>query len=64
MGEKVIEKSLNFGQVLGAINCMFDGARGAMYNLSREQVIETSLSFSNEKINSINELNILKKSDS
>ena len=35
-----------------------------MYNLSREQVIETSLSFSNEKINSINELNILKKSDS
>lgn len=28
-----LEKALNFGQAIGGINCMFLGARGAMYNL-------------------------------
>ena len=31
--EVVIIEALNYGQVLGGINCMFLGARGAMYNL-------------------------------
>jgi fructokinase len=33
-----IEDALNYGQVLGGINCCFDGARGIMYSLSKTQL--------------------------
>ncbi|NAS30387.1 hypothetical protein GTQ40_05345 [Flavobacteriaceae bacterium R38] len=33
-----IEKALNYGQALGAINCLFDGARGAMYNKTIHEI--------------------------
>lgn len=54
--EKKIEESLQFGQILGAINCFFDGARGAMYNLNKEQIIKASKSFSNKSTNNIDNL--------
>lgn len=31
--ESQIKEAINYGQALGAINCLFDGARGSMYNL-------------------------------
>jgi fructokinase len=34
----IILKVLSFGQALAALNCCFEGARGAMYSLSLEQV--------------------------
>ena len=52
--EKEIVDSLQYGQVLGAINCFFDGARGTMYNLAKEQIIKYSLSFCKDKVNNIN----------
>lgn len=33
-----IEEALNYGQVLGAINCLFDGARGVMYNMEYDEL--------------------------
>jgi fructokinase len=33
-----IEEALNYGQALGAINCLFDGARGVMYNLKHKEL--------------------------
>lgn len=54
--EKQIEESLQFGQILGAINCLFDGARGAMYNLNKEQIIKASKSFNNKSTNNIDNL--------
>ncbi|MCR5863554.1 hypothetical protein LRS05_16135 [Flavobacterium sp. J372] len=33
-----IQQSLKIGQILGAINCLYDGARGAMYNLDLKSV--------------------------
>ncbi len=30
--ESEIVKALNYGQILGSINCLFDGALGALYN--------------------------------
>jgi len=36
--EKFILKALKYGQALGALNCFFDGARGLMYALNKEQV--------------------------
>ncbi len=54
--EKQIIESLQFGQILGAINCLFDGARGTMYNLNKEQVIRASKSFNNKSTNNIDNL--------
>ena len=36
--EEFISKALLYGQALGALNCFFDGARGLMYALNKEQV--------------------------
>lgn len=33
-----VKHSIKIGQVLGAINCLYDGARGAMYNLNLESI--------------------------
>jgi hypothetical protein len=33
-----IENALQYGQILGSINCCFDGARGIMYSLSKEEL--------------------------
>lgn len=35
-----IEKALNIGQAMGAINCTFDGARGIMYNMDYKALNE------------------------
>ena len=37
-GLNEVENALNFGQALGAVNCMFFGARGMMYNLDQQHV--------------------------
>lgn len=36
--EKDIEMAIKYGQALAAVNCHFEGARGAMYNISRENL--------------------------
>jgi fructokinase len=36
--EVFVSKSLKYGQALGALNCFFEGARGLMYALTKEQV--------------------------
>jgi fructokinase len=36
--EEMISKALQFGQALAALNCFFDGARGIMYELTKEQI--------------------------
>ena len=33
-----IEEALDFGQLLGAMNCLLDGARGLMYHFTRKQI--------------------------
>lgn len=38
--KKEIKEALKVGQALGAINCLFDGARGAMYNLEQNELIK------------------------
>jgi fructokinase len=38
---KEIEASLKYGQILGAINCAFDGARGLMYEVEKEELENT-----------------------
>ncbi|WP_346860813.1 PfkB family carbohydrate kinase [uncultured Draconibacterium sp.] len=44
-----IEQAINYGQALGAINCLFEGARGAMYNANLEDVDKlTSLLINNQ----------------
>lgn len=35
-----IRDGLKTGQALGAINCLFDGARGAMYKLDRRELVK------------------------
>lgn len=35
-----IEQAINYGQALGAINCLFDGARGIMYNIDVDTLEE------------------------
>lgn len=37
-GVNQIEYALNIGQALGALNCLFDGARGLMYHYSHKQL--------------------------
>jgi fructokinase len=34
--DKEIEEALYYGQALAALNCLYEGARGSMYGLSRE----------------------------
>jgi len=60
--------ALKYGQALGAINCCFDGARGAMYNLNKEQLNKTTFSLLKDKkkiidfnTSSINNVNFDKK---
>lgn len=38
-GVKVIEQALQFGQALGALNCLYDGARGPMYYYTPEELL-------------------------
>jgi fructokinase len=54
----IILKALQFGQALGALNCFFEGARGSMYALNKEQIVtfvkklqsnKTPLTIINEK---------------
>lgn len=67
--EGTILKALQFGQALGALNCFFEGARGLMYALNKEQLgafikkiqrSKTPLTVINEKedLKPIKELNI------
>ena len=35
-----IEYALKFGQALSIINCQFFGARGAMYQISKENIVD------------------------
>ncbi len=37
VSEKKIVAALRYGQALGALNCAFEGARGAMYGLNKKQ---------------------------
>ena len=37
--EKSVRDALKFGQALAAINCRYEGARGAMYRLSAKQLL-------------------------
>lgn len=38
--EKDIHSALSFGQALAALNCYYEGARGSMYNISRQKFEE------------------------
>ncbi len=40
--ESIIERALTIGQAFGGINCMFDGARGVMYNMDLESFIKST----------------------
>jgi fructokinase len=40
--DKVVEDALEFGQALAALNCCFMGARGAMYALEKEVLLEAA----------------------
>jgi sugar/nucleoside kinase (ribokinase family) len=44
-----IESALNYGQILGSINCCFDGARGIMYTLSKKELDEFIMKMFNTK---------------
>ena len=44
-----LQQSLEFGQFLGAINCLFSGARGLMYNLTYEEVKKVYQKYQHEK---------------
>lgn len=51
-GLNEIENALNFGQALGAVNCMFFGARGMMYSVNNSMLENyTSELISNQSIN-------------
>ncbi len=49
--QKELEIALNFGQSLAALNCMFEGARGAMYSLHPSQLMR----YANSLLEGINE---------
>ena len=51
-----IELALEFGQELGALNCLFDGARGLMYYYSFDDLITLINSFNKKR--SVTEKNI------
>lgn len=67
--EGILLKTLQFGQALGALNCFFEGARGLMYAINKEELCafikkiqnsKTPLTIVNEKedLRPIKELNI------
>lgn len=39
-----VDHALQFGQMLGAINCQFDGARGIMYHLDKDEFCQLTKS--------------------
>jgi sugar/nucleoside kinase (ribokinase family) len=39
VSEHQLQKALKFGQILSAINCTFEGARGLMYNMNYNELI-------------------------
>jgi sugar/nucleoside kinase (ribokinase family) len=39
VSEGQLEKAFKFGQILSAINCTFEGARGLMYNMTYDELI-------------------------
>lgn len=41
--ENEITKGIRFGQALATINCLYEGARGPMYKLSREELATEAL---------------------
>lgn len=53
ISEKEIIDAINYGQALGALNCYFDGARGLMYNLSKNDLNSFVVSLINKKSNLI-----------
>lgn len=52
-----IEKALSFGQVLAALNCYYEGARGSMYALTKEgfEVFIESIRQGKNFVNKIND---------
>lgn len=50
-GKDRLEKALQFGSALGAMNCFYDGARGLMYHYSKEKLIcDTEYLIANQSI--------------
>jgi fructokinase len=47
--ERDMDRAVKFGQALAAINCKFDGARGAMYGLSEGDLSSSIYAILNEK---------------
>lgn len=62
-----IKKAIKYGQLLGALNCYFDGARGIMYNIAEPEFnkivrgIEKSGSLDLTKVNFPKQLSIPKR---
>jgi fructokinase len=52
------ENSLKFGQILSAINCIFEGARGIMYNMPYEELIRKVENVISTKANNISLLDL------
>ncbi|GEP94544.1 PfkB family carbohydrate kinase [Chitinophaga cymbidii] len=55
--ESQIERALKFGQILSAINCTFEGARGAMYNLGYDELVSKVENAMTAKTNVISLIN-------
>ncbi|KAA9041005.1 hypothetical protein FW778_02910 [Ginsengibacter hankyongi] len=45
----LIERALEFGQALGALNCLYDGARGLMYYYEYKSLVSTINSFTSAR---------------
>lgn len=52
---KIIESSLKFGQILSAINCTYEGARGLMYNKSYYDLRLIADTILNSDVNTISQ---------
>ena len=48
-----IEEALHIGQSFGAVNCLFDGARGAMYQLTPDEYLAISHEVLNDNVSKI-----------
>lgn len=55
-GIRQIEKALTFGQALGALNCLYDGARGLMYYYNSRELLSLVTHFLEKKIIDANDL--------
>lgn len=53
VSNKELETVLKFGQVLSAINCTFEGARGLMYNMKYDDIISKAESVLRAKTSTI-----------